>query len=433
MNRRALAPVEPDASAFRLISPGANINLSSNNREMLMANRIYLDNNATTRPWPEVIETVAHHLQNSYANPGSRHAEGRQARKVLESSRETIAMILGAQPEEIIFTSGGTEASNLALFGAALSMIPGTIALTAGEHPATMEACKSLKPRGWELSLLPVDRDGRLQPLECGDSSPLWGEGKESGDESPHSKSKRIKLATVILAHNETGVIQDVRPLASLCRERGAFCHIDAVQAVGKIEVNFAELGATSLAFGAHKFHGPRGIGGLLLKKGVTLAPFEFGGHQESGRRPGTEMVALAAGMAKALELWHRDRHERTARLRILRDRLEAGLLDRCPWAVINGSRVHRLPNTLNIAFPGLDGEAILVNLDLEGIACSLGSTCASGSAEPAPALVAMGAPPEVYKASVRFTVGLENTLAEMDEAVERIACVIARLRGTLS
>lgn len=378
-----------------------------------MPARIYLDNNATTRPWPEVIETVAYHLQHSFANPGSRHAEGRQARKVLESSRETMATILGAQPDEVIFTSGGTEASNLALFGAALSMTPGTIALTAGEHPATMESCRSLKSRGWELAILPVDRVGRLLPLECGDSS-------------LHSK---VKLATVILAHNETGVIQDVQPLATMCRENNVFFHLDAVQAVGKIEVNFAELGATSLAFGAHKFHGPRGIGGLLLKKGVTLAPFEFGGHQESGRRPGTEMVALAAGMAKALDLWHRERHERTARLRELRDRLEAGLLDRCPWAVINGSREHRLPNTLNIAFPGLDGDAILVNLDLEGIACSLGSTCASGSAEPAPALVAMGAPPEVYRASVRFTVGLENTLEEMDDAAERIGRVIARLR----
>ena len=381
-----------------------------------MPARIYLDHNATTRPWPEVIETVAYHLQHSYANPGSRHAEGRQARKVLESSRESIASILGAQPEEVIFTSGGTEASNLALFGAAFTMTPSTIALTAGEHPATIEACKSLKPSGWELAVLSVDRAGRLLPLECGGSSPLWTE--------------KIKLATVILAHNETGVIQDVQPLSAICRERGAFCHIDAVQAVGKIEVNFAELGATSLAFGAHKFHGPRGIGGLLLKKGATLAPLEFGGHQESGRRPGTEMVALAAGMAMALELWHCERHERTARLKELRDRLEAGLLDRFSWAVVNGSREHRLPNTLNIAFPGLDGEAILVNLDLEGIACSLGSTCASGSAEPAPALVAMGAPPEVYKASVRFTVGLENTLDEMDDAAERIGREIARLRG---
>lgn len=380
-----------------------------------MVSRIYLDHNATTRPWPEVIETVAHHLQHSYANPGSRHAEGRQARKVLESSRETIASILGAHPDEVIFTSGGTEASNLALFGAAMSMTPGTIALTAGEHPATMEACRSLKPHGWKLTVLPVDREGRLRPLKDSEPSTLWTDD--------------IKLATVILAHNETGVIQDLGPLATTCRERGVFCHIDAVQAVGKIEVDFAELGSTSLAFGAHKFHGPRGIGGLLLKKGVTLAPFEFGGHQESGRRPGTEMVALAAGMAKALELWHRERDERTTRLKELRDRLETGLLVRCRWAVVNGSREQRLPNTLNIAFPGLDGEAILVSLDLEGIACSLGSTCASGSAEPAPALVAMGAPPEVYKASVRFTVGLENTLAEMDEAAERIGRVIARLR----
>lgn len=377
-----------------------------------MPARIYLDNNATTRPWPEVIETVAYHLQHSFANPGSRHAEGRQARQVLESSRETIAAILGAQPEEVIFTSGGTEASNLALFGAAWSMTPGTIALTAGEHPATMETCRSLRRLGWQLEVLPVDRDGRLQLA-----------GIETLDWN------NVKLATVILAHNETGVIQDVQPLAMKCRENNVFFHIDAVQAVGKIEVNFSELGATSLAFGAHKFHGPRGIGGLLLKKGVTLAPFEFGGHQESGRRPGTEMVALAAGMAKALELWHRERNERTARLKALRDRLESGLLDRCPWAVINGSREHRLPNTLNIAFPGLDGEAILVNLDLEGIACSLGSTCASGSAEPAPALVAMDAPAEVYKASVRFTVGLGNTLDEMDDAVERISRVIARLR----
>ncbi len=380
-----------------------------------MPNRIYLDNNATTRPWPDVIKTVAYHLEHTDANPGSRHAEGRQARKVLESARETIASILGADPSEVIFTSGGTEASNLALFGAANAMSPGTIALTAGEHPATMETCRALVGRGWRLDFLPVDRDGRLLPLACGDASP---------------HSKECKICTVILAHNETGVIQDVQPLAELCRKNNVFFHIDAVQAVGKIDVHFGELGATSLAFGAHKFHGPRGIGGLLLRKGATLAPLEFGGHQESGRRPGTELVALAAGMAKALELWHHERDERTARLKELRDRLEAGLLDRCPWAVVNGSHDHRLPNTLNIAFPGCDGEAILVSLDLEGIACSLGSTCASGSAEPAPALVAMGVPPEVYKASVRFTVGLWNTLAEMDDAIDRISRVINRLRG---
>jgi cysteine desulfurase len=361
-----------------------------------------------------VVDTVAYHLQHSHANPGSRHAEGRQARKVLEAARESIAAILGAQPEELIFTSGGTEASNLALLGAAHSVSPGTIALTAGEHPATMETCRSLRSLGWTLKTLPVDRDGRLIWNDSTNSSLLAG---------------GVKIATVILAHNETGIIQYLRPLANLCRENNLFCHVDAVQAVGKIEVNYAELGATSLAFGAHKFHGPRGIGGLLLRQGVKLAPREFGGHQESGRRPGTEMVALAAGMAKALELWHHERHARTAQLRQLRDHLESSLLDRCPWAVVNSSQAQRLPNTLNIAFPGCDGEAILVALDLEGIACSLGSACASGSAEPAPALVAMGVPPEVYKSAVRFTVSLNNTPTEMDLATERISRVVNRLR----
>lgn len=377
-----------------------------------MTHRIYLDHNATTRPWPEVIETVAYHLQHSFANPGSRHAEGRAARKVLEAARERIASILDADPEEVIFTSGGTEASNLALFGAANAMPPGVIWLTAGEHPASMETCRSLRARGWELSTLPVDRDGRL--VKCGTDT-LFSNGG--------------KIATIILAHNETGVVQDLTALAEQCRAANVFLHVDAVQAVGKIDVSFRKLDATALSFGAHKFHGLRGIGGLLLRKGVQLAPFEFGGHQESGRRPGTEMVALAAGMAKALELWHQDREGRSTTLKQLRDRLEFGLLERCPWAVVNGSREHRLPNTLNIAFPGCDGEAILVALDLEGIACSLGSTCASGAAEPAPSLVAMGAPPEIYKASVRFTVGLDNQINEMDDAAERIERVVTRLR----
>lgn len=375
--------------------------------------RIYLDNNATTRPFPEVIETVADHLYHRYANPGSRHAEGRQARKVLESARETLASILGAEPGEVIFTGGGTEASNMALWGMTQQK-PGTIALTAGEHPATMETCKFLQQRGWALHTLDVDEHGLLRPEQY-DALP-WDD---------------LRLVTVILAHNETGVIQDLRPLAERCRERGVPFHADAVQAVGKIPVDFHDLGATSLALGAHKFHGPRGIGALLLREGTRLAPFGFGGHQESGRRPGTELVALAAGMARALEIWHHDREARMQSLTELRDRLERGLCERCSPAVVNGARDQRLPNTLNIAFPGLQGEALLVALDLDGIACSLGSTCASGSAEPAPALVAMGCGEEVYKSSVRFSVGIENTPEEIDEAVRRIAGVVERLRQT--
>ncbi len=372
---------------------------------------IYLDNNATTRPLPEVIETVAAHLGESFGNPGSRHAAGRKARVVLEDARETIAGILGADPGEVVFTSGGTESTNLALFGFAAGE-PGVILTTAGEHPATTESIAALKRRGWTTRVLGVDQDGRLEPDAIRDVP--WDD---------------CRLATVILAHNETGVLQDLEPLSGACRERGIPLHVDAVQAVGKIPVDFHQLGAASLALGAHKFHGPRGIGALLLRDGCRLAPFEYGGHQEAGRRPGTEVVALAAGMARALESWNADRDARTERIAALRDRLQHGLEQHAGPTLVNGHADHRLPNTLNIAFPGLDGEAILVALDLEQVACSLGSTCSSGSAEPAPALVAMGRTEEIYKASVRFSVGLENTEAEIDDAVERIAGVVRRLR----
>lgn len=373
--------------------------------------RIYLDANATTRPFPEVIETVAHHLRLSYANPGSRHAEGRRARRVLEESREKMAGLLGASPDEVVFTSGGTEASNMAIFGFTQAS-PGTIALTAGEHPATMESCGALVQRGWSLQNLAVDSGGRLID--------------EQYDKLPWDE---LKLVTVILAHNETGVIQDFGPLADRCRQHGVPLHIDAVQAVGKIPVKFDELGATALSLGAHKFHGPRGVGALLLKDGVKLAPFQFGGHQESGRRPGTELVALAAGMTRALELCCEDMDSRIEKLSNLRDQLEAGLRETCEPVVVNGSLKHRLPNTLNISFPGVEGEALLVALDLDGIACSLGSTCASGSAEPAPVLVAMGCDADIYKSAVRFSISCESDSAEMTEAVRRIAAVVSRLR----
>lgn len=374
---------------------------------------IYLDNNATTQPFPEVIETVAFHLQHHYANPGSRHSFGRAARKVLEDSRETIAAVLGANPSEVIFTSGGTESTNMALFGLAQGE-PGTIVLTAGEHPATVESCRQLEKQGWQLQLLEVDNTGRLIP--------------EQYEDLPWSQ---IKLISLILAHNETGVIQDVAPLAARCRALNIPFHLDAVQAVGKIPIDFHQLGAAALSLGAHKFHGPRGIGALLLHEDISLIPTQFGGHQEAGRRPGTEPVALIAGMAKALEIWHAETNQRMTQIAALRDRLESGLISTCAPVVVNGSREHRLPNTLNIAFPGLDGEALLVAFGLAGVACSLGSTCASGSAEPAPALLAMNCPRDVCLSSVRFSVGCENTGLEIDEAVRRISEIVSRQRQT--
>lgn len=376
-----------------------------------MSSRIYLDNNATTLILPEVAGVMTAAWQTAFANPGSQHSFGRDARPVLDNSRDTVARVLGADPSEVIFTSGGTESINAAVYGLTLGR-SGSIALTRGEHPATTAACERARQNGMKLTHIEVDSAGRLQSDSL--LALPWDD---------------LKLVCVILAHNETGVIQDLTQLSELCEQHRVPLLIDAVQAVGKIPVNFAELKATALAFGAHKFHGPRGIGGLLLRRGVQLPPFLDGGHQESGRRAGTEAVPLIAGMAKALELFDSSRSERTTYVTQLRDQLQESLLETCAPAVVHGVDAPRLPNTLSIAFPGVEGEPMLVNLDLEGIACSLGSTCASGSAEPAPALLAMGCTPDICTSSVRFTVSHQNTPEEMNTAAQRIASVVQRLR----
>ena len=375
---------------------------------------IYLDNNATTQPLPEVIETVSRHMRDSYGNPSSRHGLGRKARRVLEDSREQIAAILGALPSELIFTSGGTEANNLAVFGLTPHQA-GTILISPGEHPSNLEACRLRERQGWKLETLPVDGSGLMQ---------LSGQNLAELDWTD------VRLAAVILAHNETGVIQNVEPLIERGKESQFAVQLDGVQAVGKLPVNFRKLGATTLSFGAHKFRGPRGIGGLLVREGVKLSPgFSVGGLQESGRRAGTEPVPLVAGMAKALELWNYAQAERTAYVTSLRDHLEARLLSLAAPAVVNGQLSLRLPNTLNISFPGVDGEALLVALDLEGVAASLGSACASGSIEPTPILVAMGLAPDLYRSAVRLTLSCLNTHEEIDEAASRIAEVVKYLR----
>jgi cysteine desulfurase len=374
--------------------------------------RIYLDNNATTQILSEVAETMAVTWQTAFANPGSQHSFGRDARPVLDRCRDSIADILGADPSEVIFTSGGTESINAAVYGLTLGRT-GAIALTSGEHPATTAACERARQTGLRLVTLHVDAAGRLLDNQYDDLP--WND---------------LKLVTVILAHNETGVIQDLSQLSALCAKHRVPLLIDAVQAVGKIPVSFRELNATALAFGAHKFHGPRGVGGLLLRRGVQLPPLLDGGHQESGRRAGTEPVPLIAGMAKAMESFAADQPTHAKHIQAMRDQLQSHLQQHCGPTVVHGIDAPRLPNTLSIAFPGLSGEAILVNLDLQGVACSLGSTCASGSAEPAPALVAMGCPSDVCLSSVRFSVSRQNTSGEVSEAARRIQAVIERLRN---
>lgn len=371
---------------------------------------LYLDHNATTPPDPEVVELVAELMRENWANPGSRHSFGRKARRVLEDSRESIAAILGADPDELLFTSGGTESNNLALNGLLLPA-PGTILSGPGEHPSIAEPIKAQQLRGYSSRELSVDSQGLLN---------------EDLQQLPWPQ---IRLATLLLAHNETGVFQNPLPLAEHCESHQIPLHLDAVQAVGKIEVNFHALRATSLSFASHKFHGPRGIGGLLIRKGARLTPLLYGGHQEQDRRPGTESVPLIAGMARALELWHKNRDHRMARLKTLRDRFEQLLTQSTGEITIIGATSPRLPNTSTIAIHGLDGEALLVALDLAGIACSQGSTCASGSSEPAPILIAMGIPPDRQRSAVRFSFGHQQTTADIEMAVARITRIVEQLR----
>ncbi len=406
---------------------------------------IYLDHNATTPPDPEVLAAMDFALREAYGNPGSRHSAGRRARRALEEARESVASILGALPTEVVFTSGGTEANNTAIFGLTQGRT-GAIALPDGEHPSVEMAVRRLESTGWLRVTLPLDERGLIQPESL--AALDWS---------------RLRLVTLLLAHNETGVVQPLRievsrsvvfrsakerpfadqkatlpakvsspvlgELARRCAQHQVPLHLDAVQAVGKIDVDFHALGATTLSLGAHKFHGPRGIGALLIREGVRLGPLLFGGHQEREHRPGTEPVALAVGLAKALELWHADRQRIRESLTSLRDRLESHLIESCAPVIIHGARAERLPNTLNVAFPGCDGEALLVALDLAGVCCSMGSACASGSSEPAPILLAMGCSRETARSSLRFSLGRGNTTEEIDEAARRIAEVVLRMR----
>lgn len=373
--------------------------------------RIYLDNNATTPLDPVAAERMLECWTRAFANPGSSHSWGRHARTALEDSRESLAGILDAEPSELIFTSGGTESISMAIHGLTFGR-RGLIATTDGEHPAVLEACRQAQYSGLERISIPVDADGLIERSEL--------------DNLPWS---RLKLICLILAHNETGVIQPVEEISDLCERHQVPLLLDAVQAVGKIPVKFRQLRATALAFGAHKFHGPRGAGGLLLRRGVRIPPLLAGGHQESGRRAGTEPVPLIVGMATALQRWHEAAEHRTRTVQTLRDRLQNSLSARCGSVIIHGRRAPRLSNTLSMAFPGIPGEALLVSLHLAEIACSLGSTCASGSAEPAKSLLAMGVPPEIAGSSVRFSLSILNTDSEIQAATDRIVRIVRRLR----
>lgn len=376
---------------------------------------IYLDHNATTPLDPEVLEAMRPYFLTA-GNADSRHAAGRQARRAWEEAKETVARILGAEPGEVIFTSGGTEANNLAVFGlAGIHQVPGHVVSSPIEHPAVAEAVARL-----EVEKFRVDRP------------PVNAEGLADAELMAAEFTERTRLATLMLANNETGAIQPVQRLAGLALVQGIPVHTDAVQAVGRIPVNFHALGVTSLAASAHKFHGPLGIGLLLVRKGFRLRSWLVGGGQQQGRRPGTMAVPLAVGLAVALERWHAGAETRRARWLALRDRLETGLIaalgvDR---VIRNGpaDSALRLPQTVNLGFVGLDGDALLMQLDLAGIAVSLGSACASGSTRLSPTLVAMRVPGDRLRSSVRFSLGASTTETDIEEAICRIVKVVERI-----
>jgi cysteine desulfurase len=373
-------------------------------------NGIYLDNNATTPLLPAVWEAMRPFAAEVYGNPASAHQAGRHARKALEDARDRVAALLDAHPEEVLFTSGATESNNLALVSHA-GDLPGHLISSPIEHPSVLEPVKQLQERGFQVDWFPVDQQG-LVGLET----------------LPNLLRPQTRFVTVMLANHEMGAIQPIRDLVNRLEGRVLF-HCDAVQAVGKVVVRFHDLGVSTLSLTAHKFHGPKGIGALLVKRGVNLRPQLWGGHQQHGKRPGTEPVALAVGLATALELGCQQMQQRLEKVRRLRQRFLDSLLATSAPIVINGPETGGIPHTLNLSFPGLRADALLMNLDLAGIACSTGSACSSGSLLPSPVLQAMKAPEELLHSAMRFSLSPLLTEEEVDEAARRIGAVVKRMR----
>jgi cysteine desulfurase len=376
---------------------------------------IYLDHNATTALDPEVLEAMRPYFLAA-GNADSHHSFGRKARRAWDRAKETVAHILGADPSEVIFTSGGTEANNLAVFGlAGAGARQGHILSSPIEHPAVAGPLARLEPLGLTVEYAQVT-----------------SQGLASATSMAASLRDDTRFVTLMLANNETGAVQPVADLAARAQVRGIPVHTDAVQAVGRIPVHFHHLGVATLAASAHKFHGPVGSGLLLARKGIRLDSWLFDTDRHQVRRPGTVAVPLAVGFAAALQRSHEQAAGRMTRWTKLRDRLEAGLIAGLGAQLVsrNGPATDdlRLPQTLNLAFPGLDADSLLIQLDLAGVAASLGSACASGSTRPSPTLLAMHLPDDHLRSSVRFSLGANTTETEIDEAIKRIITAVERV-----
>jgi len=377
---------------------------------------IYFDNNATTRVAPEVLDAMLPFLHEQWGNPSSIYGFGRQLAKPIELAREKVAALINAEPREIIFTSGGTESINSAL-QSALDTNPGKrhLVTTAVEHSATLKFCARLKHKNFEITFLPVTAGGQLdlQLLE-------------------RAIRPDTAIVSVMSANNETGVLSPIEEIAAICRGKDVLFHTDAVQAPGKVEIDVKQSGVDFLSLSAHKLYAPKGIGMLYVKRGTKYQPYVIGGGQEQGQRGGTENVAGIIGFGRAAELAQAHLHDTHTRIRALRDQLENGILKSIDGVNVNGSRDARLPNTSNLSFKGLEAEGILLSLDEQGICASSGSACTSGSLDPSHVLLAMGCDTARARASIRFSLGIYNTEAEVDFVLQQLPVIIAKLRSQL-
>lgn len=377
-------------------------------------NTIYLDNNATTKTDEEVVKAMMPYLLENYGNPSSIYKIGRENRKVIEESREKIAQILNCKPNEIYFTSGGSESDNTAIRGIAYSnKNKGNHIITSKiEHPAVLETCRQLEKEGFEVSYVGVNENGIIN-LE----------------ELKNAIKPTTTLITIMYANNEIGTIEPIEEIGKIAKEHNIVFHTDAVQAIGSIKIDVKKLNIDSLSLSAHKFYGPKGIGVLYVKKGIQFNKFINGGHQERNKRAGTENVAGIVGLAKAMELAYRDFDEHNKIIKELRDYYVEQVKEKIPYIKINGDMEKRLPGNSNISFRFIEGESLLLNLDLKGICASSGSACTSGSLDPSHVLLAIGLPHEIAHGSLRISVGKYNTKEEIDYVVENLVEIVKRLR----
>ena len=381
--------------------------------------RIYLDHNATTPLDPSVADAVSATLRNDFGNPSSVHHFGQRAKQLVDKARSTVASLIEAEPLEIVFTSGGTEADNLAIRGAADAMksTGRTHLITSAiEHEAVLNTIKALDRQGWQTTLLPVDANGIV-----------------SVEDLTRIINDKTALVSVMHANNEIGTIQPITDLAEVAHKHGALFHTDAIQSVGKVPVSVKTLGADLLSLSAHKFNGPKGVGALWLKRGVRLTTVQTGGRHERNRRAGTENVPGLVGMGIASELAQQKLTKSKQDFSTLRDLLEERILQGVSDTTINGLRNRRVPNTSNISFAGLEAESLLIALDLEGVAVSTGSACSSGSLEPSHVLRAMGLPSNRVQSSIRFSLGTGNSRADIERLISILPALVGRLRALSS